>query len=480
MDLEKLTIQEANKGLREKKFSAQELTSLFLSQIDDKDKGLGAYLEVDREEALVQAARVDALIAEGKPIHYLTGVPLAIKDNILIRSRQATAGSKILENYTAAYDATVIKNLKKEEAIFLGKTNLDEFAMGSSTENSAYQVTKNPHDKERVPGGSSGGSAVAVAANMALGALGSDTGGSIRQPASFCGVVGLKPTYVAVSRFGLIALASSLDQIGTLSKTVEDSAIVFDAIKGSDEHDATSDKNEYGATAFFDDDSAKKLTIGVPKEYFSGGMEKETEAEINNALHVFKKNGFTVKKISLPHTKHALSCYYIIMPAEASANLARFDGVRYERNQEAESLPEIYKKTRGSGFGNEPKRRILLGTFVLSSGYYDAFYAKAQKARQLIADDFKRAFAPADYGVDVIFTPTSPTRAFKIGEKTEDPVSMYLSDIFTVPVNLVGLPGLSIPVKKYVVGSGELPVGFQLIGKRFHEKDILNLGMWYE
>ena len=290
----------------------------------------------------------------------------------------------------------------------------------------------------------------------------------------------MKPTYGAVSRFGLIALASSLDQIGTLSKTVEDSAIVFDAIKGSDEHDATSDKNEYGATAFFDDDSAKKLTIGVPKEYFSGGMEKETEAEINNALHVFKKNGFTVKKISLPHTKHALSCYYTIMPAEASANLARFDGVRYERNQEAESLPEIYKKTRGSGFGNEPKRRILLGTFVLSSGYYDAFYAKAQKARQLIADDFKRAFAPADYGVDVIFTPTSPTRAFKIGEKTEDPVSMYLSDIFTVPVNLVGLPGLSIPVKKYVVGSGELPVGFQLIGKRFHEKDILNLGMWYE
>jgi len=474
MDLEKLTIQEANKGLREKKFSAQELTSLFLSQIDDKDKGLGAYLEVAREEALVQAARVDALIAEGKPIHYLTGVPLAIKDNILIRSRQATAGSKILENYTAAYDATVIKNLKKEEAIFLGKTNLDEFAMGSSTENSAYQVTKNPHDKERVPGGSSGGSAVAVAANMALGALGSDTGGSIRQPAAFCGVVGLKPTYGAVSRYGLIALASSLDQIGTLTKTVGDAVILFRGITGYDELDSTSVPNlNYDELLVFDEERIKNLTIGIPKEYFVEGLSGEVARGVEEAIETLKKAGFKFKEISLPHTKYALSVYYIIMPAEASSNLSRYDGIRYGTRSEIQNLLELYLKDRAQGFGPETKRRIILGTFVLSAGYYDAYYIKAQKVRALVKQDFERAFEE----IDVILAPVTPTLPFKMGEKTEDPLEMYLSDIFTIPVNLAGLPALSLPVK----GRGdELPIGFQLIGKPFREADILGVGQIYE
>src|SRR3989344_3852522 len=474
MDLEKLTIQEANKGLREKKFSAQELTSLFLSQIDDKDKGLGAYLEVDREEALVQAARVDALIAEGKPIHYLTGVPLAIKDNILIRSRQATAGSKILENYTAAYDATVIKNLKKEEAIFLGKTNLDEFAMGSSTENSAYQVTKNPHDKERVPGGSSGGSAVAVAANMALGALGSDTGGSIRQPAAFCGVVGLKPTYGAVSRYGLIALASSLDQIGTLTKTVGDAVILFRGITGYDELDSTSVPNlNYDELLVFDEERIKNLTIGIPKDYFVEGLSGEVARGVEEAIETLKKAGFKFKEISLPHTKYALSVYYIIMPAEASSNLSRYDGIRYGTRSEIQNLLELYLKDRAQGFGPETKRRIILGTFVLSAGYYDAYYIKAQKVRALVKQDFERAFEE----IDVILAPVTPTLPFKMGEKTEDPLEMYLSDIFTIPVNLAGLPALSLPVK----GRGdELPIGFQLIGKPFREADILGVGQIYE
>ena len=474
MDLEKLTIQEANKGLREKKFSARELTSLFLGQIDDKDKGLGAYLEVAREEALVQAARVDALIVEGKPINYLTGIPLAIKDNILVKNRQATAGSKILENHNAAYDATVIKNLKKEEAVFLGKTNLDEFAMGSSTENSAYQVTKTPHDPERVPGGSSGGSAVAVAANMALGALGSDTGGSIRQPAAFCGVVGLKPTYGAVSRYGLIALASSLDQIGTFTKTVSDAVILFRGIAGHDEFDSTSVPDiDYSELLVFDQARIKNLTIGIPKEYFVEGLSDEVARGVEEAIETLKKVGFKFKEISLPHTKYALSVYYIIMPAEASTNLARYDGIRYGTRSEAQNLLELYLKNRGQGFRPETKRRIILGTFVLSAGYYDAYYTKAQKVRTLVKQDFDQAFED----VDVVLAPVTPTPPFKIGEKTEDPLEMYLSDIFTVPVNLAGLPAVSLPIKGR---EGSLPLGFQLIGKPFREADILGIGQVYE
>ncbi len=474
MDLEKLTIQEANKGLREKKFSARELAGFFLSQIDKKDQGLGAYLEVTRDEALAQAARVDNLIVEGKPINYLTGIPLAIKDNILVKNRQATAGSKILENHNAVYDATVVKNLKKEEAVFLGKTNLDEFAMGSSTENSAYQVTKNPYDKERVPGGSSGGSAVAVAANMALGALGSDTGGSIRQPAAFCGVVGLKPTYGAVSRYGLIALASSLDQIGTLTKTVSDAVILFRGIAGHDEFDSTSVPGiDYSELLVFDQARIKNLTIGIPKEYFVEGLSKEVAQGVEGAIETLKRAGLKFKEISLPHTKYALSVYYIIMPAEASTNLARYDGIRYGMRSEAQNLLELYFKNRGQGFGPETKRRIILGTFVLSAGYYDAYYTKAQKVRTLVKQDFDQAFED----VDVVLAPVTPTPPFKIGEKIEDPLEMYLSDIFTIPVNLAGLPAVSLPIKGR---EGSLPLGFQLIGKPFREADILGVGQIYE
>ncbi|MBI2011125.1 MAG: Asp-tRNA(Asn)/Glu-tRNA(Gln) amidotransferase subunit GatA [Candidatus Colwellbacteria bacterium] len=474
MDLTKLTIQKANEGLKSREFSATELTRALLGEIEGRDKELGAYLEVNRDEALAEARKADELISGGDPVHYLTGIPLAIKDNILIKGRQATAGSKILEKYTAAYDATVIKNLKKEEAIFLGKTNLDEFAMGSSTENSAYQTTRNPHNPERVPGGSSGGSAVAVAANMALGGLGSDTGGSIRQPAAFCGVVGLKPTYGAVSRYGLIALASSLDQIGTFTKTVSDAVILFRGISGHDEMDSTSTPDiDYSELLVFDENRIKNLTIGIPKEYFVKGLSDEAARGVEEAIETLKKSGFKFKEISLPHTKYALSVYYIIMPAEASTNLARYDGIRYGSRSEAESLLELYLKNRGRGFGPETKRRIILGTFVLSAGYYDAYYTKAQKVRTLIKQDFDKAF----HEVDVIFAPVTPTLPFKIGEKTEDPLEMYLSDIFTIPVNLAGLPAVSLPVRGR---EGKLPIGFQLIGRPFREADILGIGQVYE
>jgi aspartyl-tRNA(Asn)/glutamyl-tRNA(Gln) amidotransferase subunit A len=415
---------------------------------------------------------VDSALAKKNDLGNLAGVPLAIKDNILIKGQPATAASKILENYQSAYDATVIKKLKSAESVILGKTNLDEFAMGSSTENSAFQKTRNPADLERVPGGSSGGSAAAVAADMAIAALGSDTGGSIRQPASFCGVVGLKPTYGAVSRSGLIAMASSLDQIGPITKTVEDAEILFEVIKGNDDLDSTSvDLNKFRDSRSKIKDS-RDLTIGLPKEYFIEGLEKETAKAIDSVIEKLKNLGFKFKKISLPHTKYALSCYYIIMPAEASTNLARYDGIRYSRinniginqrdNQHKSALENIYFDQRSGGFGKEVKRRIILGTFVLSSGYYDAYYLKAQKVRTLIKKDFDEAFKE----VDVILTPVSPTPAFKIGEKTENPLEMYLSDIFTIPVNLAGLPAISIPVKENV----GLPIGFQLNGKHFREK----------
>ena len=468
--LHDLTIKKVHDGLLSKEFSALELAKEFFEYIAYKDKEVGAYLTLDKDGAYVMAEKTDIAIAKGEEIGVLSGVPLAVKDNMLIEGLPATAASKILENYRAAYDATVIEKLKKENAVFLGKTNLDEFAMGSSTENSAFGITKNPHDLKRVPGGSSGGSAAAVAAHMAVAALGSDPGGSIRQPASFCGVVGLKPTYGAVSRYGLIALASSLDQIGPLTKTVEDAAILFNAIRGKDEMDATSvDLNL--ESGIWNLEKVRKLKIGLPKEYFVAGLDKEVEKAVQNAIDSIKSLKIEFKEISLPHTKYALSCYYIIMPAEASANLARFDGIRYgSRAKKAENLPELYKKTRGEEFGAEARRRIILGTFVLSSGYYDAYYAKAQKVRRLIKNDFDETFKE----VDIILTPVAPTPAFKIGEKTEDPLSMYLSDIFTIPVNLAGLPAISIPVKT------ELPVGFQLIGKPFCEADILSLGQFYE
>jgi aspartyl-tRNA(Asn)/glutamyl-tRNA(Gln) amidotransferase subunit A len=489
--LKGLTIKKFHKGLIKKEFSAFEITQNFFDYIKEKDREIDAYLRLTEDSALSQANRIDVDLAEGKDLGILAGLPMAIKDNILIESEQTTAGSKILENYRAAYDATVIKKLKQAGAIFLGKTNLDEFAMGSSTENSAFKNTKNPYDLERVPGGTSGGSAAAVASDMAVAALGSDTGGSIRQPAGFCGVVGLKPTYGAVSRYGLIATASSLDQIGTIAKTVEDAAVLFKEISGRDDLDSTSIDVKYGDEFLAPKlEDVKKLRIGLPKEYFIGGLDKIVSSATEEVIKLLKSLKIEFKEISLPYTKYSLSAYYIINTAEISANLARFDGLRYSRTQihaektrnHAESsqrrsaLSEIYFTQRGRGFGDEVKRRIILGTFVLSSGYYDAYYTKAQKVRRLIKEDFDRAFKE----VDVILSPVSPTPAFKIGEKTDDPLAMYLSDVFTIPVNLAGLPGLSIPVKKYKIESGELPVGFQLIGKPFREADILGIGQFYD
>jgi len=480
MNLDNLTIKRFHDGLVNKEFTALDVVTDFYKSIAQKDKEIGAYLSLQKDVALKQAELIDIAVAKGENVGMLAGVPLAIKDNMLIEGAPATAGSKILENYKATYDATVIAKLKKAGAIFLGKTNMDEFAMGSSTENSAFQKTKNPHDLTRVPGGSSGGSAAAVVANMALGALGSDTGGSIRQPAAFCGVVGLKPTYGAVSRYGLIAMASSLDQIGPFTHTVEDAAIMFNAIKGYDHYDATSvdfDNRELSLAEL------KNKVVGIPNEYFIEGLELEVKNQVDEAINKIKSLGLKIKQISLPHTKYALSVYYIIMPAEVSSNLARFDGIRYGKVngvlRGVHNLAELYKKNRSLGFGSESKRRIILGTFVLSSGYYDAYYTKAQKVRALIKQDFDEAFK----SVDIILTPVTPTTAFKFGEKTNDPLAMYLSDIFTIPANMAGLPAISIPVRSTmspVANRLSLPVGFQLIGKHFHENDILGLGQLYE
>lgn len=480
MDIKELTIESFGAGLRKKEFSAHEAAEGFLREIDERDGDIGAYLGVYRDDALAAAKRVDEAVARGDELSPLAGVPLALKDNILVDGKRTTAASKMLEHYVASYDATVTGKLKGAGAVILGKTNLDEFAMGSSTEHSALRVTKNPHDLTRVPGGSSGGSAAAVAGHLALAALGSDTSGSILQPAAFCGVVGLRPTYGAVSRFGLIAMASSLDQIGPLAGTVRDTALVYDAIRGKDPNDATSIDHTYEKLIGRHGHAVTKLVIGIPEEYFVPGMDPVVAKELDAAMSRLTELGFTFKKISLPHVKYALSVYYIIQPAEVSTNLARFDGIRYPgipaERENAAKLRDVYFKTRGAGFGPEPRRRVLLGTFVLSAGYYDAFYTKAQKVRRLIAQDFEKAFSE----VDTIIAPVTPTPAFKFGEKVNDPLAMYLSDIFTTQVNLAGLPSLSLPVKRYALGSGELPVGFQLIGKRFHEDDILGIGELYE
>ncbi len=478
---ENLTIKKFHDGLVKKKFSALEVAKEFFARIASVDGNLGAYLSLNEEHALKEAEALDFAIGEGEKVGMLAGVPLAIKDNILIKGLPATAASKILEQYRASYDADVIAKLKNERAIFLGKTNMDEFAMGSSTENSAFKITKNPYDHTRVPGGSSGGSAVAVASDLAIAALGSDTFGSIREPSSFCGVVGLKPTYGAVSRSGLIAMASSMDQIGPIAKTVEDAAILFRTIAGKDRLDATSTEMDFEDFEKTDSDELRALTIGLPEEYFVGGLSKEVSSEIERVIEKFKALKFTFKSISLPHTKYAIPTYYLTMPAEVSSNLARFDGIRYARNLKPEignlKLNEIYLKQRGAGFGPETKRRIILGTFVLSSGYYDAYYEKAQRARTLIKQDFDEAFAD----VDVILSPVAPTPAFKIGEKIDDPLAMYLSDVFTGPANLAGVPAISIPTKpSSSLAPKELPVGFQLIGKHFREADILGLGRMYE
>lgn len=470
-----LTIKAVQDGLAKKEFSSLELTQEYFKRIKEKDGEINAFLSLTEESAIRAAEAADIKIAKGEALSPLEGVPVALKDNMCMEGTATTAASKILEHYIAAYDGGVVTKLKEGGAVILGKTNLDEFALGSSTENSAFKTTKNPHDTTRVAGGSSGGSAAAVAADFAVASIGSDTGGSIRQPAAFCGVVGMKPTYGTVSRSGLIAMASSLDQIGPFTKTVEDAKILFDAIRGYDTMDATSVKTSKDYSLTKSPEELKGLTIGIPEEYFLEGLDPEINAAVEGVIKTYEGMGMKTKRISLPHSKYALSCYYIIMPAELSSNLARLDGIRYGRHPEvsgATSLKELYIAARSQGFGPETKRRIILGTFVLSSGYYDAYYGKAQVVRSLITQDFTNAFKD----VDVILTPVTPERAFKAGEKTDDPLSMYLSDIFTIPLNLAGLPGISIPVK----GISGLPIGFQLIGKAFHEADILGLGMAYE
>lgn len=467
MDLTKLSIAQAHKGLKNKDFTSVELTKAFLDRIKKENKRLSVFLEVEGKLALAQAKEADKMISSGK-ISLLTGIPLSVKDNIMTKGIKTTCASKILEHYVAPYDATCIEKLKKEGAVILGKTNLDEFAMGASTENSGFFTTKNPADIERVPGGSSGGSAASVAADLCCYSLGSDTGGSIRQPAAFCGVVGLKPTYGSVSRYGLVAFASSLDQIGPITKTAEDAKIVFNAISGKDSKDSTSVDFESKKSDF----KITGLKIGVPKEYFIDGMDSEVEKKVRNTIDKLKDLGADIKEISLPHTKYVVPVYYLINTSEASTNLARYDGIRYgaSRNR-TKDLLEVYLKSRGQGFGDEVKRRIMLGTYALSSGYYDAYYLKAQKVRTLIKKDFDDSFK----NVDVILTPTTPTTAWKIGEKEGDLLSMYLADIFTASINLVGLPAVSMPLP-----TEGLPIGLQIIGKPFEENLILDLAQEVE
>jgi len=464
LDLTNLTITQAHEGLKKKEFSAVELLKGYLQNIKKEESRIDAFISVTENLALEQAQAADNIISSGKDFSPLCGIPTAIKDNMLVEGERATAASKILENYIAPYDATVIDKLKKEGAVIVGKTNLDEFAMGVSTENSGFKVTKNPHDISKVPGGSSGGSAAAVAAQESCYALGSDTGGSIRLPASFCGVVGLNPTYGSVSRYGLIAMASSLDQIGPMTKTVEDAKIVFDAIKGKDPLDATSVDSPISNFKF----QISNLRIGVPKEYFAKGIDPEVEKIVKNAIKKAEDQGAQIVEISLPTTEYAVACYYIIVPSEVSANLARFDGIRYGLSERAGSnLLDIYLKSRGQGLGAEPKRRILLGTYALSSGYYDAYYKKAQEVRALITQDFARAFEK----VDVIMSPVSPTPAFSIGEKASDPLSLYLMDVYTCPLKLAGLPALSMPAGNI----RKLPVGLQIIANHWQEDNLLSV-----
>ncbi len=471
-DLKELTILSALKLLEEKKLSSKELVEETFKQIKKIDPQVKAFLYIDEEGALKSAEEADRARAKGEK-KKLLGIPLSIKDNICIKGLPTTCASKILQNFIAPYDATVIEKLKTEGAIFVGKTNLDEFAMGSSTENSAFFPTHNPWDLKRVPGGSSGGSAAAVASRMGLGSLGSDTGGSIRQPAAFCGVVGMKPTYGLVSRFGLVAFASSLDQIGPFATTVEDTAYLLQIIAGHDRRDSTSAPVSVpDFLKVIRENEKTSFKIGLPKECFEGKIDEEMAKVIFEVIEKLKKK-HEVKEISLPHTEYAVATYYIIAPAEAFSNLARYDGVKYGFRAESKNLIEMYKKSRALGFGKEVKRRIMLGAYALSAGYYDAFYLKASKVRTLILQDFLSAFKE----VDLILTPVSPTPPFKIGEKISDPLQMYLSDIFTIPVNLAGLPGISIPVG---LTSNNLPVALQIIGNQFKDDLVLSLAYQVE
>ncbi len=472
--LTSLSAAQIAKNVSDGSLKAEEVASAHLSRITSEDPKVKAFIAVLEEDALEAARQIDSKRAQGKKLGKLAGVPIAIKDNILVKGVETTCASKILKGFKAPYDATIIEKLKQEDAIVIGKTNLDEFAMGSSNENSAFFKTRNPWNLDAVPGGSSGGSAAAVAAKMAPLSLGSDTGGSIRQPAAFCGLVGLKPTYGLVSRYGLIAFASSLDQIGPMARSVEDAALLLSSIAGHDLKDSTSSPQAPTHFSGKPLESARGLRIGMPREYFAEGLDPEIRKSIWDAVNFLKTIGAEVKDVSLPHTAYAVATYYIIAPSEAASNLARFDGVRYGRRaQDARSLSELYEKTRGEGFGPEVKRRIMLGTYALSSGYYDAYYNRAQKARTLIAQDFENVFKEVDF----LATPTTPTAAFKFGEKSSDPVAMYLSDIFTIPSNLAGNASLSIPCG---LTKEHLPIGLQLIAPAFQDEKLLALAATVE
>ncbi len=474
-DLTNLTISEMHGLLEQKKVSAVELVQAHLGAVERKDKDVRAYLSLSPERAVEQARSIDRKIAMSEHLPPLAGVPTAVKDVILTRGLRTTCGSRILEKFVAPYDSTAVKRLEAAGACILGKTNCDEFAMGSSTENSGYFPTRNPHDLSRVPGGSSGGSAAAVAANLAAVALGSDTGGSIRQPAALCGVVGMMGTYGRVSRFGLVAFASSLDHIGPFGRSVRDVARVLEVIAGRDTKDSTTaDLSVEDYEAMLERD-VKGLKVGVPNEYFAG-LNREVGDNIQKGIDLLGRLGCKVTSISLPHTEYAIACYYIICTAEASSNLARYDGVRYGfRSQEYADMRDMYRKTRNRGFGAEVKRRIMLGTHALSSGYYDAYYLKAQRVRTLIARDFLEAFDE----VDVIVTPTSPIPAFKLGERLDDPLQMYLADIYTVTASLAGIPGISVPCGK-TRGEPRLPVGIQILAKHFDEARLLQVARAFE
>ncbi len=471
-DILEMTIVQIRELLQKREISSVELTSYFLERIKRFDRDISAYIKVTGEYALAMAGEADSRIASGEKGRLL-GIPLGIKDIYCTKGIETTCASQILKGFIPPYDATVIRRLKDEGYVHLGRLNMDEFAMGSSTENSSFQTTKNPWDLSRIPGGSSGGSAAATAAGLCVASIGTDTGGSIRQPASLCGVVGMKPTYGRVSRYGLIAFASSLDQIGPITRNVSDCAVMMNVIAGHDPMDSTSIPQpapDYAASLGRD---IKGLRIGIPKEYFKDGMEADVKKEMDASIALFERQGASTVEISLPHSEHAVATYYIICTAEASSNLARYDGVKYGLREPGKDIIDMYKKTRFKGFGKEVKRRIILGTYVLSSGYYDAYYRKASKVRTLIRNDFDEAFKSCD----IIVTPVSPTTAFTIGERIEDPLAMYLSDIFTIPVNLSGLPGMSVPCGLDRKG---LPIGLQIIGKPLDEARMIQAAYVFE
>ena len=474
MEITELTVHELKEKLAKKEITVQEVTKAYVDRINDKEKDVGAFVTTLCDEALEEAKNIQEKIDAGEIKGELAGIPIGIKDNMCTKGIKTTCSSKMLENFVSPYDATVVEKLKEQHMIDLGKLNMDEFAMGASTEYSAFHVTRNPWNLNTVPGGSSGGSAAAVAANLVPWALGSDTGGSIRQPAAFCGVVGLKPTYGLVSRYGLVAFASSLDQIGPITKDVEDAAMLLNVITGHDERDTTSENREKIDYTKCLKNDVKGLKIGVPKEFFGEGINEEVKAKLKEAIEKYKEMGAEVEEFSLDIANYALATYYIIACAEASSNLGRFDGIRYGyRTENFTNLKEIYKNSRSEGFGDEVKRRIILGTYVLSSGYYDAYYKKAQQVRTLVRKEFDKAFEK----YDILLTPTSPTVAFEIGTRSSNPLEMYLADICTVSINIAGLPGISVPCG---VDSNGMPIGMQLIGNRFDEEKILNAAYTYE